>query len=66
MWEFPGGLVVRTWCFPCCSPGSIPSLGTENPHQAAASGGKKKNCIHVSRIPKENRAGETYYGIINI
>ena len=27
--EFPGGLVVRTPCFHCCSPGSIPGQGTE-------------------------------------
>ena len=25
--EFPGGLVVRTWC--CCGPGSIPGWGTK-------------------------------------
>ena len=34
-WEFPGGLVVRTWCFYHCGLGSIPGLGTEIPHQAA-------------------------------
>ena len=26
--EFPGGLVVRIWCFPCRGLGSIPGLGT--------------------------------------
>lgn len=28
-WEFPGGLVVRTWRFHCCDPGSIPGRQTE-------------------------------------
>ena len=36
LWEFPGGLVVRTQHFHCCSPGSIPGLGTEIPHLATA------------------------------
>ena len=35
-WEFPGGLVDRIWCLHHCGLGSIPSLGTEIPHQAAA------------------------------
>ena len=40
---FEGGLwwprsLVRTQCFHCCSPGLIPGLGTEIPHQAAALG----------------------------
>ena len=35
------GLVVRTGCFHHCSPGSIPGLGTELPHQAAVCSGKK-------------------------
>ena len=34
--EFFGGLVVRTWHIHCCGSGSIPSLGTELSHQAAA------------------------------
>ena len=29
--EFPGGLVVRIWCFHCWGPGSIPGRGTEIP-----------------------------------
>ena len=36
LWEFPGGLVARTWCFHCRGPGSIPGLGTEIPHEAVA------------------------------
>lgn len=36
MWEFPGGLVVRTQCFYCCSPDSIPGLAIEIQHQTAA------------------------------
>ena len=39
VWEFPGGLVVRIWW---CGPGSIPALGTEIPHQAAACCGQRK------------------------
>lgn len=35
-WEFPGGLVVRTQCFYCCSPDSIPGLAIEIQHQTAA------------------------------
>ena len=32
MWEFPGGPVVRTQCFHCGDPGSIPGQGTKIPH----------------------------------
>ena len=31
-WEFPGGPVVRTWCFHCHGPGSIPGQGTPAIH----------------------------------
>ena len=34
--EFPGGLIVRAWYFDNCGPGSIPGLGANIPHQAAA------------------------------
>ena len=27
--EFPGGLVIRIWCFHCHGPGLIPGQGTE-------------------------------------
>ena len=40
--EFPGGLGVRTWCFHHCSLGSIPGLGTENPHQGLLLKGTNK------------------------
>ena len=41
--EFPGGLVVRTWCFPGYGPGSISGLGTEIPHEATtADDGRKR------------------------
>ena len=43
--EFPVGLVVRTWCFHCCGPDSIPGLGTKIPYQAAALRPKKKRHI---------------------
>ena len=36
LWEFSGGLVLRTRYCHCSGPGSIPSLGTEIPHQATA------------------------------
>ena len=44
-WEFPGGPVVRTWCFYCCGPGSIPGQGTKilKPH------GQKKKAISRHR-----------------
>ena len=38
-WEFPGGRVVRTWCFHHCGLGSVPGLGSEMPHPADAHGG---------------------------
>ena len=34
--EFPSGLVLRTQCFYCYGLASIPGVGTEIPHQAAA------------------------------
>ena len=30
-WEFPGGLLIRIWCFHCCASGSVPGRGTEIP-----------------------------------
>ena len=39
--EFPGGPVVKTWCFHCHGPGSIPSQGTKI-LQATHSVAKKK------------------------
>ena len=43
--EFPGGLVVRIWHFHCHRHGSIPGLGTDLPHQAAAHCSQKKNLM---------------------
>lgn len=40
--EFLGGLGVRILCFHHCGLGSVPSLGTEIPHQATALHQKKK------------------------
>ena len=40
-WEFPGGPVVRTRCFHCPGPGSIPGQETEIPQ--ATWRGQKKN-----------------------
>lgn len=40
--EFPDGLVVRTWHFHFCGPGSILGLRTEIPHLAAALHGQKQ------------------------
>ena len=37
IWEFPGSLVVRTWCFHCRGPGSIPGRGTEIPQAVQCS-----------------------------
>ena len=42
--EFPGGPVVRTWCFHCHGPGSIPSGGNKI-WQAVQHGKKKKYSI---------------------
>ena len=41
--EFPGDLVVRTWCIYHGDPNSIPGLRTEIPHQAPACSSQKQN-----------------------
>ena len=46
--EFCGSLVVRILHFHCCSPGSLPGLGTEIPHQAAACQIKRKKMTSFS------------------
>lgn len=43
--EFPGGLMVMIQCFYHCSTGSIPGLGTKNPHQDAIMHGPKKKVL---------------------
>ena len=45
-WEFPGCPVVRTWCFHCRGPGSIPGGGTKIPQ---ATRRKKKIDYKLSR-----------------
>ena len=45
---FPGGLVVRIWHFHHYGLDSIPGLGTEFPHQAAACYSQKQNKISKS------------------
>ena len=50
--EFPGGLVVRIQSFHLCSPGSVPGLGTEILHKAAAKESKQKQ-------KQKNHVGET-------
>ena len=51
MREFPGGLVVRTQHFHHCGLGTIPSLRTEVPHQAAAHYGPKIKINNKFRSP---------------
>ena len=45
-WEFPGGPVVKTWCFHCHGPGSIAGGGTKI-LQAAQCSQKKKKGPHI-------------------
>ena len=40
--KFPGDPVVRTQCFHCQGPGSIPGQGTKNPQPCSAAKKKKK------------------------
>lgn len=40
--------MVRIWSFYCCSLGSVPSLGTEIPHQAAAHHSQKEEKYQVA------------------
>ena len=47
MMGVPCGLVFGTWCFFCCSQGSVPGLGTEIPQQAAAYCGQQKENTHT-------------------
>ena len=59
--EFPG-LVVRNQCFHCCSPGSIPGLGTEMAHQTPACcsqrGRKEKKKRDRQRFDIQTHRGE--------
>ena len=40
--EFPGGPVVRTRCFHCGGPGSIPGWGTKIPQATQHNNNNKK------------------------
>ena len=50
MAEFPGGLVVRIWCFHRCRPGSVPDLETEISHPATAHNDQNK---HICGKPQQ-------------
>ena len=54
-WEFPVGLVVRTWCFHCCSLGSIPGLRTEDPYQAKVKKRKTKPTKNPTTIKEDKK-----------
>ena len=43
MVAIPGDLVVGIWCFHHCGPGSVPGLGAELLHEAAACLGQDNN-----------------------
>ena len=46
-WVFPGGLVVRIWCFHCRGPGLIPDRGTEILQATRHSQKKKKKAKKI-------------------
>ena len=46
--EFPGSPVVRTQCFCCWSPGSVPGQGTKIPHAVRYDQKKKKKQLNVA------------------
>lgn len=56
--EFPGGPVVKTWCFPHSGLGSIRSLGTEIPHQTTTCH-TLKNCLNKKINRSSNRRDVT-------
>ena len=58
-WEFPGGVVDRTWHLYRCDLGLIPGLGTEIPHQATIQHGGRKGGREGRRkgARKEGREG---------
>ena len=47
--EFRGSPVVRTWCFHCQGPGSVPGQGNKNP-TSKVSQQKKKNFFNLQKI----------------
>lgn len=48
-WEFPGGLVVRVWCFHCYGLGSIPGQGLRS-YKPCGRDKKKKNREFVDQM----------------
>ena len=56
--EFPGGPVVRTQCFHCRGPGSIPGQGTKIP-KAVLQGQKNKNKNKTKQNKKQRQGQET-------
>ena len=49
--EFPGGLVVRHWCFYCCGLGSNPGQGTEILQDVwCGQKKKKKENLHLPHV----------------
>ena len=51
--EFPGGLVIRTWCFRCGGTGSVPGWETEIPQ-----------AVWCGRDIKKNKKGALLYPFI--
>ena len=69
--EYPGSLVVRTWCFHPCSIRSIPGLGIEIPHQntecRSRKGGRAGRKIEYTFFQRGNSDGQqTYENVLNI
>ena len=60
--EVPGGPVVRTWCFHCQGPDSIPGRGSKIP-QAAWHGqnNKKKSYLKEQQQQKLEWAGSRFF-----
>ena len=50
--------MYRSWHFDHCSAGSIPGLGTENPHQAAACCGREEKKEKKKKERKKERKKE--------
>ena len=51
--KFPGGPMIRTWCFHCCGPGSIPGQGTKI--LQAAQSGQNKQKTKQKQKPQQNK-----------
>ena len=53
-WEFPGRPVVRTQCFHCQSPGSIPGRGTKIQQTAWEFGTDMYTLLHLKQITNKD------------